>query len=50
MPIQVQEPSRTKNKLDQNWTNPWHITIRTSTKHRERTLKAIREKKNNIQR
>jgi hypothetical protein len=52
MPIQVQETSRTPNRLDQNRTTPQHIIIKTtSTENRERILKAVREKKtNNIQR
>jgi hypothetical protein len=46
LPIQVQEVSRTANKLDQNSTSPWHIIIKTtSTENRERILKAVREKK-----
>jgi hypothetical protein len=46
LPIQVQEPSRTPNRLDQNRTSPWHIIIKTtSTENRERILKAVREKK-----
>jgi hypothetical protein len=46
MPIQVQEASRTPNRLDQNRTTPWHIIIKTaSTENRERILKAVREKK-----
>jgi hypothetical protein len=28
MPIQVQETSRTPNRLDQNRTTPWHIIIK----------------------
>jgi hypothetical protein len=45
LPIQVQEVSRTPNRLDQNRTSPWHIIIKaTSTENRERTLKAVREK------
>jgi hypothetical protein len=39
MPIQVQEASRTPNRLDQNRATP------TSTETRERILKAVREKK-----
>jgi hypothetical protein len=40
LPIQVQETSRTPNKLDQNRTYPWHINIKTtSTENRERILK-----------
>jgi hypothetical protein len=52
MPIQVQEASRTPNRLDQNRNTPQHIIIKTtSTENRERILKAVREeKKNNIQR
>jgi hypothetical protein len=46
LPIQVQEASRTQNRLDQNRTSPWHIVIKTtSIKSRERVLKAVREKK-----
>jgi hypothetical protein len=46
MPIQVQESSRTQNRLDQNKTPPRHITIKiTSTENKERILKAVREKK-----
>jgi hypothetical protein len=44
--IQVQEVSRTPNRLDQNRTSPQHIIIKlTSTENRERILKAVREKK-----
>jgi DNA-binding transcriptional ArsR family regulator len=46
MSIQVQEASRTLNRLDQNRTTPWHIIIKTiSTENRERILKAVRKKK-----
>jgi hypothetical protein len=46
LPIQVQKASRTPNRLDQNRTSPWHITIKkTSTENRERIFKAVREKK-----
>jgi hypothetical protein len=46
MPIQVQEASRTPDRLDQNRTTPRHIIIKTtSTETRERILKAVREKK-----
>jgi hypothetical protein len=45
-PIQVQEASKTPNRLDQNRTSPWHIIIKTTTtENRERILKAVREKK-----
>jgi precorrin-2 methylase len=44
--IQVQEASRTPNRLDQNKTTPQHIIIQTkSTENKERILKAVREKK-----
>jgi hypothetical protein len=47
MPIQVQEASRTPNRLDQNRTTPRLIIIKiTTTETRERILKALREKKN----
>jgi hypothetical protein len=50
MPVQIQEASRTPNRLDQNRTTPQHIiTKTTSTESRERILKAKREKTNNIQ-
>jgi hypothetical protein len=43
--IQVQEASRTPNRLDQSRTSPQHIIIKTaSTENRERILKAVREK------
>jgi chromosome segregation ATPase len=46
MPIQVQEASRTPNRLDRNRTTPQHIiTKTTSAENRERILKAVREKK-----
>jgi hypothetical protein len=46
MPIQVQETSRTPNRLDQNRTTLPHIIIKTtSTETQERILKAVREKK-----
>jgi hypothetical protein len=46
MPIQVQEASRTPNRLDQNRTTPQHIIIKTtSTENKEIILKAVREKK-----
>jgi hypothetical protein len=48
VPIQVQEVSRTPNRLDQNRTTPQHIIIKTtSTENSERILKAVREKKKN---
>jgi hypothetical protein len=46
LPIQVQEASRTPNRLDQNRTSLQHIIIKiTSTENRERILTAVREKK-----
>jgi hypothetical protein len=48
LPIQVQETSRTSNRLEQNRTSPWYIIINTtSIEDREGILKAIREKRNN---
>jgi hypothetical protein len=31
LPIQVQEASRTPNRLHQNKTSPWHIIIKTTS-------------------
>jgi hypothetical protein len=46
VPIQVQEASRTPNRLDQNRSTPRLIIMKTtSTETRERILKALREKK-----
>jgi hypothetical protein len=46
LPIQVQEASRTPNRLDQNRSSLQHIIIKTtSIENRERILKAIIEKK-----
>jgi hypothetical protein len=52
IPIDMQEDSRTPNRLDQSRSTPRHIIIKTTnTETRERILKAVREKKrNNIQR
>jgi hypothetical protein len=52
MSIQVQEASRTPNRLDQTRTTTQHIIIKTTnTENRERILKAVkREKTNNIKR
>jgi hypothetical protein len=36
MTIQVQEASRTPNRLNQNRTSPWHIIIKTNTEYREK--------------
>jgi hypothetical protein len=44
IPIQVQEASRTPNRLDQSRTTPLHIKT-TSTENRERILKVVREEK-----
>jgi hypothetical protein len=50
-PIQRQKACRTPNRPDQNRTTPWHIIIKTTrTENREKILKVVREKKNNIQR
>jgi chromosome segregation ATPase len=46
MPIQVQEATRTPNRLDQNRSTPRYIIIKTtSTEKRERIVKSIKEKK-----
>jgi hypothetical protein len=46
MPFQVQEASRTPNRLEQYRITPQHIIIQTtSTDTRERILKAVRQKK-----
>jgi hypothetical protein len=50
IPIQMQEASRTPNRPEQNRTTPQHIIIKTSTDTQERTLKAVKQKKKNIQR
>jgi hypothetical protein len=45
LPIQVQEASRTPNRLEQNKTSPRHIIIKTTTtENRERILNTVREK------
>jgi hypothetical protein len=51
MTSQIQEASRTPNRIEQNRTTR-HIIIKTTSKeNKERILKAVREKKiNNIQR
>jgi hypothetical protein len=49
LPIQVQEASRTPNKLNQNKTAPWHVIFKTKiTENKERILKTVREKKQHI--
>jgi hypothetical protein len=46
LPIQVQEATRTPNRLDQNRISPQHIIIKTiSTDKKEIILNAVREKK-----
>jgi hypothetical protein len=46
LPIQIQEASRTQNKLNQNRNSLLHIIVKTtSSENRERILKAVREKK-----
>jgi hypothetical protein len=46
MSIQVQEGSRTPNRLDQNRTTPRHVIIKTpSTENKEIILKPVRLKK-----
>jgi hypothetical protein len=45
LPIQVQEASRSPNRLDQNRNSPWHINIKiTWIEIKERIMKAVREK------
>jgi hypothetical protein len=47
--IQVQESSRTPNRLDQNRTSPQHIITKAiSTENREGALKVVRQKKQTI--
>jgi hypothetical protein len=49
LPIQVQEDSRTPNRLDKIRNSSQHIIIKTtSTESRERILKAVREEKQMI--
>jgi hypothetical protein len=51
IPIKMPEASRTANRPDQRRTNTWNIIIKTtSIEIRQRILKAVREKTNNIQR
>jgi hypothetical protein len=46
LPIQVQEASKTTNRLEQNRTSPQHIIIKTTImENRERILKGVKEKK-----
>jgi hypothetical protein len=49
VPIQVQKASRTQNRLDHNRTTSLNIIKTTSTEYRERILKAVGEKTNNVQ-
>jgi hypothetical protein len=44
MPIQVQEASRTPNRLDQNRTSPGHVIIKITSTENEKILKAVKEK------
>jgi hypothetical protein len=46
LPIQVQEASRTPNRLDQNRTSPWHIIIKTtSTENRGKNIVVCKREK-----
>jgi hypothetical protein len=46
LPIQVQDASRTPNRVDQNRNSPWYIITKTTcTENRERILKAVGQKK-----
>jgi hypothetical protein len=47
LPIQVQEASRTPNRLYQNRTSPQYIIIKIKQENREKILKSRREKKMN---
>jgi hypothetical protein len=48
MSIQVQEPSRTSNRLDQNRTTPQHIIVKITSTENKEDCKG--KKTNNIQR
>jgi hypothetical protein len=49
LPIQVQEASRTPNRLDQSRNSLWHIITKiTSKENKERILKAVRERKKKV--
>jgi hypothetical protein len=48
LPIQIQESSGTPNRHDQNRTAPQHIIKTTSKENKERILKAVRKKTNNM--
>jgi hypothetical protein len=51
MPIQVQEASRTPNRLDQNGTTPQNIILKQQAQRIEKNIKGCnREKTSNIQR
>jgi hypothetical protein len=44
MPIQVEEGSRTSNRLDQNRNFPQHTIIKTTSTENREILKAVRGK------
>jgi hypothetical protein len=47
--VQVQESSRTPNRLDQNTNSPQNTIMKMNiTENRERILKTVREKKQKI--
>ena len=49
MPMNIQEAYRTPNRLDQKRNSSRHIVIKTpKAQHKERILKAVREKNKNI--
>jgi chromosome segregation ATPase len=51
LPIQVQDASRTPNRLDQNTTSPGHIIIKTTSRDWRKNIEDCkREKTNNTQR
>jgi hypothetical protein len=38
----VQEVSRTPNRLDQNRTSPWHITVKTTRREQRKNIKGCK--------
>jgi hypothetical protein len=46
MPIQVQEASRTPNRLDQNRTSPEHVIIKTASTKKRKNIEGYKRKKN----
>jgi hypothetical protein len=48
LPIQVQEASRTPNRLDQNTTSPRILSLKWQPQRTEKECWRLREKTNNI--